>query len=402
MVTCRNNAAILLALCTVSLQRKLSETLHCIDRYREVLDEESAQLLTDLEFDGIDCAKEAAASSGSLVLRISCGLPALLSLDIFCIAWEYRAGCLTSGGSTAVSAPSCSKEAILGYVASAHDNFHSEVQSAAELWVPPKGVYAIMHQCVREEAQNVVHVLALLRSVDSSRLFTHLLGIAEQLGLRRRVLQWRINQLASVAEFGLEEHVPLLRLTPDWFSSRFEILIWLLGGPPANGKQFVEIGVHLARLSFAILGQLPGLRYVGIDPYRYGPSTPPDSVAKQLQDLDLTPGVDAELDEVRNGAQQKFDLFANRAELWTVTSIEGSERMPNGAVDGVFIDGDHAYHAVAADIAAWEPKLRSGGFLSGHDFGHNSEVARAVLEYADRHNRTVHLAMDWVWYWRVP
>ena len=39
-------------------------------------------------------------------------------------------------------------------------------------------------------------------------------------------------------------------------------------------------------------------------------------------------------------------------------------------VDMVFLDGDHSYEAVAADIEAWWPKLRAGGVMVGHDYTH--------------------------------
>ena len=46
------------------------------------------------------------------------------------------------------------------------------------------------------------------------------------------------------------------------------------------------------------------------------------------------------------------------------------------------------------DIDAWEPKVKPGGFLSGHDFGNHPDVAKAVLQRAAEFNRTVHLSMD--------
>lgn len=53
-----------------------------------------------------------------------------------------------------------------------------------------------------------------------------------------------------------------------------------------------------------------------------------------------------------------------------------------GAADLVFLDGDHRYEAVLADIDAALPLLRPGGILAGHDYSHPSwpGVKRAVDE----------------------
>jgi predicted O-methyltransferase YrrM len=37
-------------------------------------------------------------------------------------------------------------------------------------------------------------------------------------------------------------------------------------------------------------------------------------------------------------------------------------------LSAVFIDGDHSYESCRDDIAAWLPKVRSGGILAGHDY----------------------------------
>lgn len=40
----------------------------------------------------------------------------------------------------------------------------------------------------------------------------------------------------------------------------------------------------------------------------------------------------------------------------------------DGEFDIVYIDGDHTEAGCAADIEAWWPKLRCGGFMMGHDY----------------------------------
>jgi hypothetical protein len=61
------------------------------------------------------------------------------------------------------------------------------------------------------------------------------------------------------------------------------------------------------------------------------------------------------------------------------TSIEAAKLFSAEYFDMVFIDADHSYDAVKTDIAAWLPKIRKGGFISGHDYGHRyTGVKRAV------------------------
>lgn len=49
-------------------------------------------------------------------------------------------------------------------------------------------------------------------------------------------------------------------------------------------------------------------------------------------------------------------------------SLEAASLVPDGWADFVFIDAGHSYGAVSADIAAWAPKVRAGGWLGGHDY----------------------------------
>ncbi len=48
-------------------------------------------------------------------------------------------------------------------------------------------------------------------------------------------------------------------------------------------------------------------------------------------------------------------------------SVDAASFIADGAFDLVFIDADHSYGAVTADITAWRSKVRAGGILCGHD-----------------------------------
>lgn len=50
------------------------------------------------------------------------------------------------------------------------------------------------------------------------------------------------------------------------------------------------------------------------------------------------------------------------------TSMDALEDFEDGSLDFVYIDGDHSFKHIAADIAGWAKKVRSGGAVSGHDY----------------------------------
>lgn len=57
----------------------------------------------------------------------------------------------------------------------------------------------------------------------------------------------------------------------------------------------------------------------------------------------------------------------------------------DGELDMVYIDARHDYESVKADIQAWMPKIRKGGWLTGHDIdlsenGDGKRVLEAVTE----------------------
>jgi len=62
------------------------------------------------------------------------------------------------------------------------------------------------------------------------------------------------------------------------------------------------------------------------------------------------------------------------------------DEMPTA--DLIFIDGNHDYDDVRADIANYFPLLSPGGIMFGDDFAW-AGVSKAVNEYALRHNLTV-------------
>ena len=59
-------------------------------------------------------------------------------------------------------------------------------------------------------------------------------------------------------------------------------------------------------------------------------------------------------------------------------SVQMASIYEDSSLDFVFIDGDHRYECVKADIEAWLPKMKSGSILAGHDYGWCTDVRNAV------------------------
>lgn len=60
-------------------------------------------------------------------------------------------------------------------------------------------------------------------------------------------------------------------------------------------------------------------------------------------------------------------------------SWEMADQVENSSLDFVFIDAGHGYKSVVKDIDAWKPKLKSTGWLMGHDINFPA-VYQAVSE----------------------
>ena len=86
-----------------------------------------------------------------------------------------------------------------------------------------------------------------------------------------------------------------------------------------------------------------------------------------------------------NDHEQIFD--ARMARFSNVTKLKAQSvdvaAVTGPVIDLVYIDGRHEYEHVRNDILAWFPKIRPGGWITGHDFDDNPDhagVVKAVTE----------------------
>lgn len=182
----------------------------------------------------------------------------------------------------------------------------------------------------------------------------------------------------------------VMRLERHTAPRHTSLIGWLRRLPmPITGA---EIGVFDGHTSENLLRAFPELKLWMIDPWKPFPG--------QSFFSDMT--------------AERFELMFQATTWWTEFARdrrfimrEGSPRatmwFADASLDFAFIDADHVYDAVSADIAAWWPKIRPGGLLTGHDYNVYLDatgewgVRRAVDEFAHRHERTVERGLDGTW-----
>jgi len=75
-------------------------------------------------------------------------------------------------------------------------------------------------------------------------------------------------------------------------------------------------------------------------------------------------------------------------------SLDALEFVDDGSCDLVYIDGDHRYEGVLADLKGWRKKLKEGGIMAGHDWSWQS-VKKALLEEIGQKDYTLFQGDSW-------
>lgn len=183
-------------------------------------------------------------------------------------------------------------------------------------------------------------------------------------------------------------HRPLAR-SPFYFIKRFHFTYnkdyWDKDQQePLKHLIGVEVGVYEGHNAQRILDFLNIKELVLVDPWR--------------QYMDINTGVTKD-DSFYEPMYQKIKIkFSNNPEVRIIrdTSLNAARMFSNEYFDFVYLDGDHGYDAVLADLEAWYPKLKEFGVMCGDDFGHISGhgVIKAVSEFAYKYKVLQHYGED--------
>ncbi len=67
-----------------------------------------------------------------------------------------------------------------------------------------------------------------------------------------------------------------------------------------------------------------------------------------------------------------------RVTIMRSTSVAAARTIADESLGFVYLDADHEFSAVVADLAAWVPKVKPGGIVAGHDFMKRTNPDRLV------------------------
>ena len=97
-------------------------------------------------------------------------------------------------------------------------------------------------------------------------------------------------------------------------------------------------------------------------------------------------------------SESKFDLLLTKYDNIIKIknfSIEASKLFNDKFFDCVYVDGDHDYEPVKQDILYWIPKIKDGGYISGHDY-HFEGVKKALDELFGGVELKVYSDQSWI------
>lgn len=155
-----------------------------------------------------------------------------------------------------------------------------------------------------------------------------------------------------------------------WFRNAYARLLSELS--PSFPSTWVEVGVFhggsLAWLGVEVVNRGLPVTIHAVDTFQGWEGT--------LRGDALRASFDRNTEPLRAHLGERFQVHA-------MPSVEAARNFADGSLDVVWIDADHSYEAVLADIAAWWPKVRPGGWIGGDDYSER-EVRRAVRRSISR------------------
>ena len=151
-----------------------------------------------------------------------------------------------------------------------------------------------------------------------------------------------------------------------------------------DGGTICELGVWTGKSLCVIsdIAKRKGLKVIAVDTFR-GATNEPAQMALAIQN------------DVEDKFRANTKRFGLDPKILKMTTDEASKLVEDGSLDLCFVDANHSYEGISADLANWIPKVKKGGIIGGHDYGGGwVGVTQAVNE---RYREVRHVPPSHVW-----
>jgi len=136
------------------------------------------------------------------------------------------------------------------------------------------------------------------------------------------------------------------------FEKMREIAVNMIKSICPDPKFGCEVGIWKGLLSNKLLSNFPNMELYMVDAWL--PQRRPWNQQKMLG--------------IMKDAYENTVSFHRRRIILVGKSTQVVHLIPDGVLDFVYIDADHSKQSVLEDLDHWYPKVRSGGFVGGHDY----------------------------------
>jgi hypothetical protein len=171
-------------------------------------------------------------------------------------------------------------------------------------------------------------------------------------------------------------------MTGGWAPNYYGIFSYVIN--ENHYKNVAEVGIGYGTHAKYILRTTQIDRLYLIDPTQYYPN---DSFADDI--MSTVPDVPGNhFNELYGLINNYLDEYRDKYIWYRTESLSiTNDQIKDESLDCIFIDGDHTYDAVLADLTFWWKKLRVGGQILGDDYSMES-VSNAVNVFAEQNGLT--------------
>ena len=161
--------------------------------------------------------------------------------------------------------------------------------------------------------------------------------------------------------------------------------------------RIAEVGVWIGKTALRVLKSCPNVFLYMIDRW----CVPPAGDSYLTSGSSMALSEKKIFDDAYNKCMAIHNKYPDRSEIIKMDSVESAGLYKDGFFDLVFIDGDHSYKGCKRDVKAWLPKVKNGGFMSGHDYAHpdQGDVKEVVDELFN--GQEIILGGNRTWFVRV-